>query len=72
MIFLTHTGDQALDADQRKIAEEKFNQAVDLIINNHRPMSREKMASLFDDDGYLGTAMRSMLSAAEDDFDIAA
>ena len=72
MIFLAQSSEQPLDNLQRKQAEEKFNAAVDAIISDHRPMSAEAMASLFDEDGYLGSAMRSMLVAEDDDYKLAA
>lgn len=73
MIFLTPVASEVLDEGQRKVAEAKFNEAVDKIITNHLPMSKEAMAELFDEDGYLGSAMRSMLNADEpEDFGMAA
>ena len=72
MIFLTHSAVEPLDSEKRKQAEQKFNAAVEAIIDDHRPMSKEFMANLFDDDGYLGSAMRSMLVADDDDLNMAA
>ena len=70
MIFCADGTVTSLDDRRRKIAERDFEKAVNEVLNRDN-LTKEEMVELFDDDGYLGTAMRAMLNSPRED-DIAA
>lgn len=70
MIFCADGNVTSLDDRRRKIAERDFEKAVNEVLNRDN-LTKEEMVELFDDDGYLGTAMRAMLNSPRED-DIAA
>ena len=74
MIFCSNGNVTNLDDRRRQIAERDFNKAVNEVLNRDN-LTAEEMLELFDDDGYLGTAMRAMLRSPrpeDDNQDIAA
>ncbi|MEO0392138.1 MAG: hypothetical protein AAF213_02700 [Pseudomonadota bacterium] len=62
MIFLNDSNVTNLDDRRRQIAERDFNKAVNEVLNRDN-LTAQEMVELFDDDGYLGTAMRAMLNS---------
>jgi hypothetical protein len=70
MIFCSDGNVTSLDDRRREIAERDFEKAVNEVLNRDN-LTKEQMIELFDDDGYLGTAMRAMLASERED-DIAA
>lgn len=60
-----------LSPEQRRRSVSAFNSATEIIMDMNRPMTADEMAALFDEDGYLGTAMKRLLleQASNDDTD---
>jgi len=72
MNFANSKNVQSLDDRRREIAERDFQKAVNEVLNREN-LTVAEMIELFDDNGYLGTAMREMLAMPkEDDLDQAA
>ena len=74
MIFCALTGVSNLVDRRRHMAERDFDKAAEDVLNRDN-LTAEQMIELFDEDGYLGTAMRQMLLSPKmsgDDLDEAA
>lgn len=61
MIFCETSSIANLDDRRRQMAERDFQKAVNEVLNRD-DLSVAEMMELFDEDGYLGSAMRRMLS----------